>query len=193
MAKKSKKSIKKGVRSFKLTKNIMVEVLKGVSFRMQKFKKDLMDEYDISFSNKNLSEIIGKVMEKVCADIFTKNLGYEVKRALADKDPDLIFTKINAPVEIKMTSTDNTWTGGEFSKRPFDYLLVSWGGNFDEFFCCFVHLEKDDWKSNFQKNFYGPTLTAKTVYGKKERIIFFGDFKITKRGTIKIKRTKINL
>ena len=146
---------------FGLTKNIVVEVLKGVSFRMQKFKKELMDEYDLSFSNKNLSEIIGKVMEKVCSDTFTKRLGYEVKRALADKQPDLNFTKINTPMEIKMTSTNNSWTGGEFSKRPFDYLLVSWGGDFDEFFCYLVHLEKDDWKSNFQNNFYGPSLSAK--------------------------------
>ena len=185
MAKKSNK--------FGLTKEIVVEVLKGVSFRMQKFKKELMDEYDLSFSNKNLSEIIGKIMEKVCADTFTKRLGYEVKRALADKQPDLTFTKIDTPIEIKITSTDNSWTGGEFSKRPFDYLLVSWGGNFDEFFCCLVHLEKQDWKSNFQNNFYGPSLPAKKVYEKKDKLVFFGDFEITPRGTIKIKREKIKL
>lgn len=155
MAKKSNK--------FGLTKDIVTEVLKGVTFIMQKFKKELIDEYDLSFSNKNLSEIIGKIMEKVCADTFTKRLSYEIKRALADKQPDLTFTKINTPIEIKMTSTNNSWTGGEFSKRPFDYLLVSWGGNFDEFFCCLVHLEKEDWKSNFQNNFYGPSLSAKTI------------------------------
>ena len=161
------------VNEFGLTKEIIVDTLKGVSFRMQKFKKELMDEYDISFSKKNLSEIIGKIMEKVCADTFTKRLGYDVRRALADKESDLIFTKTNTPMEIKITSTDRTWTGGEFSKRPFDYLLVSWGGNFDDFFCCLVHLEKEDWKSNFQNNFYGPTLTAKKVYEKKDKIVFF--------------------
>ena len=185
MAKKSNK--------FGLTEDIVTEVLKGVSLRMQKFKKELMEQYDISFSNKNLSEIIGKVMEKVCADTFTKKLGYEVKRTLADKDPDLIFTKIKTPLEIKMTSTNNSWTGGEFSKRPFDYLLVSWGGDFDEFFCCLAHLEKEDWKSNFSKNYYGPTLTAKKVYEKKDKIVFFGNFEVTLRGTIKIKREKVKL
>jgi len=71
--------------------------------------------------------------------------------------------------------------------------LVSWGGDFDEFFCCLVHLEKEDWISNFEKNFYGPTLKAKTVYDKKEKIVFFGDFEETKRGTIKIKREKLKL
>jgi|SRR3989338_1435254 len=189
MAKKSKTIHNK----FNLKREDIVEVLKGVSFRMQKFKKELMDEYDLSFSNKNLSEIIGKIMEKVCADTFSKNLGYEVKRALADKDPDLTFTQIKTPMEIKMTSTDGSWTGGEFSKRPFDYLLVSWGGNFDEFFCCLVHLEKEDWKSNFQNNFYGPTLTAKIVSEKKGKIVFYGGFETTKRGTIKIKREKVIL
>ena len=72
---------KKDTNKFGLTKVMVIEVLKGVSFRMQKFKKELMDEYDLSFTNKNLSEIIGKIMEKVCADTFTKRLGYEVKRA----------------------------------------------------------------------------------------------------------------
>lgn len=184
---------KKSINKFELTKDAVVEVLKGVSFRMQKFKKELMDQYDISFSNKNLSEIIGKVMEKVCADTFTKKLGYEVKRTLADKNPDLIFTKVSIPLEIKITSTNNSWTGGEFSKRPFDYLLFSWGGNFDEFFCCLAHVEKEDWKSNFSKNYYGPTLIAKKVYEKKDKIVFFGDFEITPRGTVKIKREKIKL
>ena len=184
---------KNDTNKFGLTKEIVVEVLKGVSFRMQKFKEELMDEYDLSFSNKNLSEIIGKIMEKVCADTFTKRLGYEVKRALADRDRDLVFTKISTPMEIKMTSTNSTWTGGEFSNRAPDYLLISWGGNFDEFFCCLTTLKKEDWKSNIKKKFYGPTLTIKTIYEKKDKIVFFGDFEITPRGAIKIKRQKVNL
>ncbi len=177
---------------FDITKEMIMEILNGVSFRMQKFKKELMDGYDIHFSNKNLSEIVGKIMEKVSADIFTKRLGYEVKRALADRDPDLVFTKLNKPMEIKVTSTDNAWTGGEFSQRPFDYLLVSWGGNFDEFFCCLTHLDKSEWKSNISKKFYGPSLNAKIVYNKKDKTIFFGSFEVTKRGAIKIKREKIS-
>lgn len=152
-----------------------------------------MDEYDLSFSNKNLSEIIGKIMEKVASDVFTKRLGYKVKRALADREPDLLFTKINKPMEIKMTSTENAWTGGEFSQRPFDYLLISWGGNFDEFFCCLTQLKNVDWKSNIKKKFYGPTLTAKAVYEKKDKIVFFGDFEITPRNTVKLKREKVKL
>jgi len=178
---------------FNITKEIVIEILEGVSFRMQKFKKELMDEYDLSFSNKNLSEIIGKIMEKVASDVFTKRLGFEVKRALADREPDLLFTKINKPMEIKITSTEDAWTGGEFSQRPFDYLLVSWGGDFDEFFCCLTHLDKKDWESNISKKFYGPSLKAKTIYNKKDKIIFYGNFKVTERGTIKVGRQKIRI
>lgn len=171
---------------------MILEILEKISFRMKKFKKDFMDEYDIQFSNKNLSEIIGKMIEKVASEIFTQRLNYTVRRALADRDPDLYFTKIEKPMEIKMTSTDITWTGGEFSQRPFDYLLISWGGNFDEFFCCLVHLEKKDWESNIKNKFYGPTLKAKTIYNIQDKIIFFGDFEITDRGNIKLQRHKIS-
>ncbi len=175
---------------FAITKEMILEILKGVSKRMQAFN-ELKIDYDIHLSNKNLSEIIGKIMEKVAADVFSKRLGYEVKRTMADRDPDLIFTKISLPIEIKMTSTKNAWTGGEFSQRPFDYLLVSWGEDAKEFFCCLVHLDKSDWKSNMSKKFYGPSLSAKTVYEKKDKIIFCGYFEITNRGTVRIKREKI--
>lgn len=176
---------------FGITKEMILEILRGVSKRMRAFN-ELKIEYDIHLSNKNLSEIIGKIMEKVAADVFSKRLGYDVNRAMADRDPDLIFTKINLPMEIKMTSTDNAWTGGEFSQRPFDYLLVSWGEDTKEFFCCLVHLEKSDWKSNMSKKFYGPSLSSKTIYDKKDKIIFIGNLEITKRGAIKIKRERIN-
>lgn len=141
---------------------------------MLEVKQHLMDPYEVCFSNKNLSEIIGKIMEKVASDIFTKNLGYEVKNAKADREADLVFTKIDLPFEIKMTSTTNAWTGGEFSKRPFYYFLVSWGGNFDEFFVCCVKLQKEDWKSNMSKNFYGPSLSMKKLNSIKDKIVLIG-------------------
>ena len=179
---------------FGITKEIIVEILKGVSSRMKKFKTELMDEYDTHFSNKNLSEIIGKMMEKVAADVFTKHFGFKVIKAGSDKDPDLNFTgRNNRPLEIKVTSTDNTWTGGEFSTRPFDYLLVAWDtNNFENYFCCLVHLEKSDWKSNFAKNFYGPSLDVKKLYERDDKILFLGNLEKTPRGAIKIKKENIN-
>ena len=156
------------------TRKNMLEIMKEVSRRMSEIKKYVIDPYDVCFSNKNLSEIIGKIMEKVASDVFTKNLGYEVKNAKADREPDLFFTKLKLPIEIKMTSTINAWTGGEFSQRPFDYFLVSWGGNFDEFFVCCVKLKKEDWKSNMSKNFYGPSLSLSKLKTIKDKIILIG-------------------
>lgn len=162
------------------TRDNLLLIMREVSRRMGEIKKHLIEPYEVCFSNKNLSEIIGKIMEKVASDVFTKQLGYEVKNAKADREPDLLFTKINLPLEIKMTSTKNAWTGGEFSQRPFDYLLCSWGGDFDEFFVCCVKLKKEDWKSNMSKNFYGPSLSIKKLRELQDKIILVG--KIDDRG-----------
>lgn len=156
------------------TRENLLAVTKEVSRRMKALKAQLITPYDIYFSNKNLSEIIGKIMEKVAADYFTKRLGYKVANAHSDKEPDLLFTKINFPVEIKVTSTLNAWTGGEFSRRPFSYFLVSWGGDFDEFFVCTTKLEKTDWKSNMSQRFYGPSLSITKLREKRDKVILVG-------------------
>lgn len=157
------------------TREYLLKILKEVSRRMKAVDTLLIKKYDVGFSNKNLSEIIGKIMEKVSAEIYTKELKYEVKNAKSDKDPDLYFTKSKLPIEIKMTSTKNAWTGGEFSKRPFHYFLVSWGEDFDHFFVCVVKLEKTDWKSNMSKNYYGPSLSIKKLRELKDKIVLIGD------------------
>lgn len=156
------------------TRDNLLEITKEVSRRMQAFKHELIDPYDIYLSNKNLSEIIGKIMEKVAADHFTKKMGYTVKNAHTDKEPDLFFTKIELPVEIKMTSTTTAWTGGEFSRRPYNYFLVSWGGDFDEFFVCATKLLETDWKSNINNRFYGPSLSVGKLREKKDKLILIG-------------------
>jgi len=157
------------------TRDNLLVIMKEVSRIMGQVKTRLIDPYDIQFSNKNLSEIIGKIMEKVASDFFTEKLGYEVINAKSDKDPDLWFTKISLPMEIKMTSTTSAWTGGEFSKRPDDYLLCSWGGEFNKFFVCCVKLMKEDWKSNISKGFYGPSLSIKKLREIKDKIILIGE------------------
>lgn len=178
-------------KTFGLDKKTVHEIAKDVANKMQKVNEILIKPYNIHFSNKNLSEIIGKIMEKSASDILSKKLGYEVKNAKSDSDPDLVFVKTGKKIEIKVTSTENGWTGGEFSKRPFEYLLISWGGNFDEFFVAFVHLEKDEWHSNMSKNYYGPNYSAKDLHKKKDKIIFLGRLEVTERGAIKIKRENL--
>lgn len=136
---------------------------------------EILQKYGVYFSNKNLSEMVGKVMEKTASEYFTKKMGYHVKNALTDKEPDLFFTDIQLPLEIKVTSTTTAWTGGEFSKRPFNYLMVSWGGQFNEFFVCAVKLNKKDWKSNMSNNYYGPSLSIKKLGSLKDKIILVGN------------------
>src|SRR3989344_6311141 len=106
------------------TRENLIIIMLEVKRRMGAIS-EILQKYGVYFSNKNLSEMIGKIMEKTASEYFTKKLKYEVKNALTDKEPDLLFTKIDLPMEIKMTSTKNAWTGGEFSKRPFNHFMVS--------------------------------------------------------------------
>jgi len=161
---------------FSITKAMVLEVTRETSKRMRLLKDQFIDGYDVHMSNKNLSEILSKVMEKVAADVFTKHLSHKVEKATSDREPDLFFTKNKKPLEIKVTSTDTTWTGGEFSKRPFDYLLVSWGKNFDEFFVALTHLEKKDWTSRMSQSYYGPSFSVKNLIKKKDKEVFIGSF-----------------
>ena len=47
------------------------------------------------------------MFEVHCERVLTKRLGYEVRKEKSDKEPDLFFTKINKPLEVKLTSTKN--------------------------------------------------------------------------------------
>lgn len=179
---------------FGLDKETVLKIIKKVSQKIRTANESVFEPYGIQLSNKNLSEIIGKIMEKTAADILTKKVNYQVRNAKTDAEPDLFFNKINKAIEIKVTSTETSWTGGEFSKRPFEYLLISWGGrNFDEFFVGFTHLEHADWKSNMSNNYYGPSYSAKNLYEKKEKTIFIGSFKISPKGSVKLLREKISV
>ena len=169
---------------FGITRENIRSITKIVSKKMLKLKELLMGEYGTHLSKKNLSEIVGKLFEKETAVFLTNNTPYNVLNAQSDKDPDLVFSKDGKgilKVEIKVTSTVNTWTGGEFSKRPFDYLLISWGEDFTSYFIAYTHLEKDEWQSNIAKGFYGPSYKVKFLNEKKDKIILLG--RINERGT----------
>ena len=53
------------------TRNNLLEITREVSRRMLEVKKHLMDPYEVCFSNKNLSEIIGKIMEIILLKNFS--------------------------------------------------------------------------------------------------------------------------
>ena len=100
------------VNPFYISKAMVLEIVIELIKRMKALKEGTIKPYDIRFSNKNLSEMMGRMMEKLSAEIFTKRLGYLVNSSKSDRDPDLFFTKLNKPLEIKVTSTDTAWTGG---------------------------------------------------------------------------------
>jgi len=178
---------------FGLSEKIVLKILEKVHQVMTDLSENFLKPYKLSFSTKNLSELISKIIESTAAQILTDKLGYEVISASSDRDPDLLFTSTNAPLEIKVTSTNTGWTGGEFSKRPFNYLLVSWNPNseFSDFFVAYTHLAEEDWESRISTGYYGSKFSAKRLLNKDEYIIFIGTLETTKRGAVKIIRHSI--
>jgi len=156
-----------------ITESNMRQIARNVSRKMQNYKS-LIDKDELALSNKNLSETVGKQFEREVAVFLNDNTKYQVINARSDKDPDIQFLEngeVKKYLEIKVTSTERGWTGGEFSKRPYDYLLISWGSDFNSYFIAYCHVEKKDWKSNIDKNYYGPSLTLSSLKGKNLEIL----------------------
>jgi hypothetical protein len=174
-----------------IPKTVIMEIVREISKKMQIANNKVFRPYKIQLSAKNLSEILGKITESTSAEILTKRLGFEVVNAKKDADADLVFTKTGEKFEIKMTSTNNSWQGGEFSTRPYDYFLISWGGDFNEFFVARALLSTGAWRSNMKKRRYGITYYARDLYKNKTKEIFLGELITTPRGAIKIKRQKL--
>jgi hypothetical protein len=183
------------VYEFGLNQKTVLKILENVHHVMTDLSNNFLKPYKLTFSNKNLSEIISKVIESKAAQILTQELGYDVVSASSDSDPDIFFTATKTPLEVKVTSTDSGWTGGEFSKRPFNYLLVSWNpkSDFSEFFVAYTHLDEKDWESRMKTgaHYYGPLFSAKRLLGKDEYIVFIGALQTTKRGSVRIEHHNI--
>ena len=141
-------------------------------------------DFDQMFGSKNQSELLSKIFEKVAADVYSKWTDATVVNPSSDNDPDLYFVEAGHPLEIKVTCGD-TWTGGTFSKRPADYLLVSWDKNTkDNCYVALAHLKKSDWLPG-GKNYYGTRYPKKALYEAIEQQkahSFFGSLEKTNRG-----------
>lgn len=177
-----------GLGQFKLSRKPIIEVLRLTCATMQEFNRLFIRPYEVRLSNKNMSEILGKVLETHASTVFTQLAGHEVRKETSDRDPDLFFTDIDRPLEVKVTSTATGWTGGEFSKRPFDYLLVSWDpvSLYDRYFASLAHLEKQDWESRMANDYYGPSFSARRLSEKTDRIDFVGSIVRGKQGGVRL-------
>jgi len=181
---------------FDITREMILEVLKESSQAMNFFINEFKKKYDVKLSGKILSETFSNLLEQISSKVFSKYLSYEVKKAKSDNDPDLVFTKLDMPLEIKVTS-GQVWRGGEFSKRASYHLFVSRDDDFNEFFVALVNMEsgKDLWISSMQqgKNYYAPSFKKDQIYELKDKIVIFvGNVIKNHKGTVKLQRESIN-
>ena len=142
--------------------------------------KDIFEQDDIRTSCKTI--------ERSAAEQFSGVVGGQVMNPDTDNDPDLRFPN-GYPLEVKVTANE-TFLGGEFSKRPSSTLLIA--GDEDGFFVALAALEKEDWKSG-GKNFYGTSLSKKKIHELIEEgraVVVHGDFRemLKKDGTPRKRR-----
>lgn len=179
-----------------LSKNLIKQAIKQSSDITKRVFFSLENEgisVDKVFSNKNKSEIISTILETKLAQVLNKSLEDTVINAQKDADSDIRFVEKDIPLEIKITSTLNAWTGGSLSNRPATYLLVSWGGNYDEFFVSLIYLDKEDWRSGGD-SYYGTSFSKKELIRNTNRVDLLGNLKLSERGgkqTIKMTRERV--
>ena len=120
--------------------------------------KSAYDKHRIVKTKKQLSEDISALFETAM-----ENLYEDVEAPKKDSEPDL--RKNGKGVELKTTEGEQ-WRGGEYSKRPSQYLLISWDlvDQDLKFFVASLYLEEEDWKTSTSDKYYA------TIFGKKEII-----------------------
>ena len=110
-------------------------------------------------SSKQRSEFFGAFLEAAFAECIADEHGYESRQPDNDREPDLNFLNGHT-MEIKNTSTDTGWRGGKYSKRPGDYILVSYDKDEHNVFVALASLTEEDWQRPTSNNYYGTTFTA---------------------------------
>lgn len=175
---------------------MVLEVLQESSEAMHFFVKEFKQKYNVKLSGKIQSETFSNLLEQIASKVFTKELGYDVKKATGDNTPDLLFTKINLPMEIKVTS-GQVWRGGEFSKRASWHFMVSRNDDFNEFFVCLVDMESNGglWVSAMQqgKNYYAPSFKKDQIYKLRDEQTMLVKESSTPYGKTKTKTSEINI
>ena len=160
----------KEICSEETVRSILVES----SRKMSKLGETLGVDVRALIGTKMTSELRSKTIEHTAAQQFSKLVGGQVLNPDTDNDPDLRFPN-GFPLEVKVTANE-TFLGGEYSKRPSSTLLIA--GDESGFFVALADLQKDDWKSGGE-NFYGTSLKKKKIYELLEEgraVVVFGEF-----------------
>lgn len=127
----------------------------------------------LRLSSKQRSEFFGAFLEAAFAEAIADEHGHESRQPQHDREPDLNFLNGHS-MEVKNTSTDTGWRGGKYSKRPGDYILVSFDKDESKVFVALAALTEDDWTRPTSDSYYGTTFTA----GDLQRVIEEGRGKV---------------
>jgi len=82
------------------------------------------------------------------------------------------------PYEIKTIAENRVWRGGDFSKRPGDYLLISYRIGQDKRLGWFVlqtKLEESEWISSGSGNYYATSVDLDYILNRGDYRILWGD------------------
>jgi hypothetical protein len=149
----------------------------------------------VNLSEKVRSEIISGIMEKELSRLLTEKLGFPVKSATSDMEPDLLFTgfKTENTVEIKvayMPDGRGTWRGGSFSKRDAPHLLIARNSDLSKVYITILHMSPEDWKSpanagSEEQTYYAHTISKKELLLRDDKVEFYGSVerRLKKDGT----------
>lgn len=140
------------------TKDTIQSILRESSEKMLTLEAVFGGSLHDIFKTKMTSELRSKTIERTAAQELSRKVGGKVLNPDTDNDPDLRFPN-GYPLEVKVTANE-TFLGGEFSKRPSPTLLIAGS---DSFFVALADLEKEDWKSGGE-NFYGTSLSKKKIH-----------------------------
>jgi len=171
----------------------------------------------IAFFNTKQLDICAKQLSEIASQVAEKAMEMSIPGTTCpkrDKDPDCFIphltTEILAPWEIKCT-TGEEWRGGDFSKRPGFYVLISWQHDKQQgdikIFAARLHMEEEDWikskpsKKSGSENYYATSFNKKNLLkyvtaGKAEVLcgnIYHPKYKSGKVRTnqVKLEREKI--
>jgi hypothetical protein len=142
--------------------NLLNNNLSEIESRLNKGFKDYksIPGYD-KHSTKLKSEILSNLIESVVSELIT-----EAVAPGKDHMADLIVD--GTPLEIKTTATSDSWRGGEFSKRPGDYIMVGWEEvcGVLKTFMLHTFLEESHWKSSGSGNYYATSISLSDIIEK---------------------------
>lgn len=136
-------------------------VLDGVKTRFADLKS-AYDKHRIVKTKKQLSEDISALFETAMEDVYEN-----VVAPKKDSEPDLY--KDGKAIEVKTTEGES-WRGGEYSKRPSQYLLISWDLVYQDlkFFVANLYLKEEDWKTSKSDKYYATTFSKKEIISRIE-------------------------